>query len=153
MASNARKLQLGIQVVLAIVIVVLSYVLYTSIVEPYQRVLRAKEVTEMTRARMDQVRTAMIMYERSNDRYVTSLDSLVTWLRTDSVSIATSDSVFGGPVDLDSLAFSPRTGSEFMLQVNDTSSVKIYLLSDPDSEDYIGSLLGDITRLNASSWE
>lgn len=153
MASSARKIQSGIQVVLAIVIVVLGYVLYTSIVEPYAIVERAKQVTEDTRARMGNVRMAMIMYEREHDRFVTSLDSLVLWLRADSLVMANADSVFGTSVILDSLLYSPRTGNLFTLQVNDTSNVNIYLLLDPDSNDSIGSLIADITLLNASSWE
>ena len=153
MASSARKIQSGIQVVLAIVIVVLGYVLYTSIVEPYAKVERRKQVTEDTRARMGNVRTAMIMYEREHDRFVTSLDSLVLWLRADSLVMANADSVFGTSVILDSLLYSPRTGNLFTLQVNDTSNVNIYLLLDPDSNDSIGSLIADITLLNASSWE
>jgi len=153
MASSARKIQSVIQVVLAIVIIGLAYLLYTSIVEPYAKVERAKQVTEDTRARMDNVRTAMIMYERENDRFVTSLDSLISWLKADSLIMANTDSVFGAPVMLDSLPYSPRTGNSFTLQVNDTSDVKIYLLEDPDSNDSIGSLISDITLLNASNWE
>ncbi len=153
MASSAQKVQSGIQVILAIVIVGLVYVLYVSIIEPYARVERAKEVTEMTRQRMDDLRTAMIMYERQYDRYTTDLDSLVIWLRTDSVMMIQSDSVFGRILDLDSLAYSPRTGRAFDLSVNDTSLVNIYLLKDPDTSDFIGSLIPDVTLLNAASWE
>ena len=153
MALKARKIQSGIQAVLAIIIVGLCYVLVVSIVEPYAKVERAKQVTENTRARMDNVRTAMIIYERENDRFVTSLDSLVLWLKTDSLVTSNADSVFGATVLLDSLPYSPRTGNLFTLQVNDTSAVNIYLLLDPDSKDSIGSLTGDITLLNASSWE
>lgn len=153
MASSARKIQSGIQVVLAIVIVGLCYVLYVSIVEPYAKVIRAKEITEMTRERMSNVRTAMIMYQRQNGHYLTSLDSLMQWLSTDSLIIANADSVFGKSVTLDSLAYSPRTGTMFNLQVNDTSAVHIYLLRDPDTDDYIGSLTPDLTLLHAASWE
>ena len=153
MASNARNIQSGVQVVLAIVIAGLAYVLYTSIVEPYARVVRAQEVTEMTRQRMDDVRQSMIMYERQNDRFTTDLDSLVMWLRTDSLMMAQSDSIFGKTLFLDSLVYSPRTGNRFELSVNDTSDVYIYLLRDPDSNDFIGSLTPDLTLLNAANWE
>jgi len=153
MASSARKLQSGIQVVLAIIIAGLSYVLYISIVEPYAKVIHAREVTEFTRARMDLVRSAMISYEKRNGRFVTSLDSLVLWLRTDEYMIAKADSIFGQTVQLDSLPYSPRTGKPFELEVNDTSSVKIYELRDPDSRDKIGALVGDLTLLNAANWE
>ena len=153
MASNARKIQSGIQVVLAIVIVGLCYVLYTSIVEPYQRVIRAQEVTEMTRERMDELRTSMIMYEREHGRFVSTVDSLVMWLRNDSLMSIKSDSIFGKVLMLDSLAYSPRTGRAFELTINDTSDVAIYLLKDPDSDDTIGSLVPDLTLLHAASWE
>ncbi len=41
----------------------------------------------------------------------------------------------------------------FGLAVNDTSRTNSYLLTDPDSDDYIGTDTGDITELNAASWE
>ena len=53
----------------------------------------------------------------------------------------------------DSLIYSPRSGEEFRYAVNDTARVKTYLLEDPASDDYIGTLEPDITRLNAASWE
>jgi hypothetical protein len=41
----------------------------------------------------------------------------------------------------------------FELTVNDTARVKTYLLKDPDSDDQIGTVEPDVTRLNAASWE
>jgi len=153
MASSSLRLQTVFQIVLGIVIVILAYYLYVSIVEPYQVVERQKEMTDNTRTRMDQVRSAMILFENENGRYVSSLDSLVMWIQGDSTLYAASDSIFGAGFVLDSLIFSPRTGKMFELAVNDTSRVRTYLLSDPDSDDFIGTLEGDITRLNAASWE
>ncbi len=153
MASTSQGMQTTIRVVLAIVIVGLAYFLIISITEPYERVERRKELTEQTRARMDQVRTAMIQYQRDNGRYLTSLDSLVMWVKTDSVMVTGADSVFGLGFNADSMMYSPRTGKEFELAVNDTSRTHTYLLSDPDSNDHIGTLSGDITQLNAGSWE
>ena len=153
MVSTSRRLQLVLQVVLGIVIVVLAYVLIVSIVEPYAAVERRKEITENTRTQMNKVRTAMILYQRENGRFVSSLDSLVMWVNSDSTVYSASDSIFGEGFVLDSLIYSPRTGKMFELAVNDTSRVKSYLLSDPDSDDYVGTLGGDITQLNAASWE
>ena len=76
MASTSQGMQTAIRVVLAIAIVGLAYFLYVSITEPYEKVERRKELTEQTRSRMDQVRTAMIQYQRDNGRYLTALDSL-----------------------------------------------------------------------------
>ncbi len=153
MAFSSRALQLTIQAILGIVIVGLAFLLYDSITTPYEEVERRREVTEMTRARMNDVRQSLILYERANGRYVTSLDSLVMWFRTDSTMAASIDSLFGAGFDLDSLPYSPRTGNMFELAVNDTSRTHTYLLSDPDSGDFIGTLEADVTRLNAASWE
>ncbi len=149
-------MQVAIRGILAIIILGLGYFLYISITEPYEAVERQKELTQMTRDRMSHIRTAMTMYERENDRFLTTLDSLVLYIKSDSVlSIpANADSIFGIPgFSADSLLVSPRTGNPFALTVNDTSDVKIYLLEDPDSDDYIGSTEPVVTRLNAASWE
>ncbi len=102
---------------------------------------------------MDNVRSAMIRYKDLNGRYVTTLDSLTEFVRADSLYRVAADSIFGEEFIADSLGFSPRTGKRFELSVNDTSRVKTYLLKDPDSDDRIGTLEADITRLNAASWE
>jgi hypothetical protein len=153
MASSSRAVQVVFQVLLAIVIIVLVWLLYDSITTPYREVERRQEVTQMTRDRMDEVRQAMIFYRRTNDRFITSLDSLVMWLKSDSAMQAATDSVFGPGFMVDSLPYSPRTGKMFELAVNDTSQTPTYLLSDPDSDDHIGTLAGDVTQLNAASWE
>lgn len=153
MASSSRGIQTVIQVVLALAILALTYFLYESITAPYEAIERQKEVTEQTRERMNQVRAAMIQYQRDNGRYITTLDSLLMWVQTDSMMVAGVDSIFGAGFEVDSLIFSPRSGSMFELSVNDTSRTHTYLLSDPDSDDYIGTDTGDVTALNAASWE
>jgi len=153
MALISPGIQKVIQVVLALAIVVLAYILYQSITEPYERVERQKELTELTRVRMDNVRAALVQYERGHDRFITSLDSLQMWITQDSLMAAKRDSIFGSGFMADSLIYSPRTGKKFVYTVNDTSAVVTYLLEDPDSDDYIGTLSGDVTQLNAASWE
>ncbi|WP_456427367.1 hypothetical protein [Rhodocaloribacter sp.] len=145
--------RVALQIVLGIVIVILAYYLYVSITEPYKVIERQKELTRLTRERMDDVRTALVLYERDKDRFPLTLDSLVMYVKTDSVFMLHADSIFGGPVNPDSLPYSPRTGKPFEYAVNDTAKVKIYLLKDPDSDDQIGSLIPDVTLLNAASWE
>ncbi|MFW5955140.1 MAG: hypothetical protein ACOCSK_00180 [Rhodothermales bacterium] len=153
MADTSRALQVGLQVVLAIVIIGLSYWLYLSITEPYAVVERQREVTERTRERMDDVRTALVQFERRHGRFPQSLDSLVTFVKEDSIMQARQDSIFQGGINADSLIYSPRTGRRFEYSVNDTTNVDIYLLEDPDTDDRIGSEFPDVTRLNAASWE
>ena len=153
MASSSQGLRTAFQVLLALAIIALSYWLYVSITEPYNEVERAKAITESTRDRMELVRTSLITYEREEDAFPGTLDSLVMWVRSDSFMVANRDSLLGVNLTLDSLIYSPRSGKPFVYSVNDTGRVAIYLLKDPDSEDYIGSELPDVTQLNAASWE
>lgn len=153
MASSGQGLRAGIQILLAIVIVGLAYWLYLSITEPYKLIEQQEMLTEQTRDRMSDVRTALIRYEDQRGRYPMTLDSLLMFARQDSLLSMKTDSVFGAAIVLDSLIYSPRTGKQFDYSVNDTAQVKTYLLQDPDSEDHIGTLEADVTRLNAASWE
>ncbi|NNE69230.1 MAG: hypothetical protein HKN29_02575 [Rhodothermales bacterium] len=153
MAASSQAVNKAIQLILAIVIVGLGYFLYVSITEPYEAVERQREITRMTRDRMQQVRTALSTYRQENERFPGSIDSLHMWVMSDSLMVSKTDSIFGAGFVLDSLIFSPRTGKKFEYALNDTSQVNIYLLSDPDSDDRIGSLTPDVTLLNAASWE
>lgn len=153
MAERNRSVNLIIQGVLAVVILGLAYFLYLSITEPYKVVEEQQAMTERTRARMSNVRTALINYDRREGRYPHTLDSLHTYVLQDSFMVAGRDSIFGPEVNVDSLVYSPRTGRRFEYSVNDTSNIRIYLLEDPDTNDRIGSERPDVTRINAASWE
>lgn len=153
MATRREQLRIGIQVVLAVLILGLGYFLYYSITEPYERIERQQRVTEQTRTRMSHIRTALIDYERDSTNFPDSLDALIQHIREDSLLSTAQDSVFGGPLNLDSLLYSPRTGKRFEYAVSDTGRVETYLLEDPDSDDKIGTLTGDPTRTNSASWE
>ncbi len=149
-----QGVKVAVQAVMAIVILVLGVWLYRSITEPWEAIEREREVTAMTQERMSQVRTALVRYERTEDRFPESLDSLMIWVRSDSVIMANPDSIFeSAGFNVDSLIYSPRTSKEFGYALNDTGRVAIYLLQDPDSDDHIGSELPDVTLLNAASWE
>ena len=156
MASGS--LRTGLQVLLWALIAALSYFLYISITEPYEMIERQEELTDLTRSRMDQVRQVAIHFESQYERFPSSIDSLVFYAKMDSLFTTKRDSVLGSEVILDSLIYSPRTGKIFEYATNDTSRVKTYLLTDPDpnhlgSKDKIGTLLSDVTLLNAASWE
>ena len=151
--ASSQSIRTGIQVVLAIVIIVLSYVLYESITEPYERIERQQRLTELTRQRMSHIRTGLIQFSQARDSFPDSLNTLVSFIRQDSSLMASQDSIFGASINLDSLLFSPRTGKRFQYTINDTGRVETYLLQDPDSDDQIGTLSGDVTQTNAASWE
>ncbi len=153
MATSSGTIQTVIQVILGIVIIGLAYFLYQSVTEPYERIERKQEITEQTRARMANIRTALVDYERDSASYPDSLDLLRQHIRDDSLLATRQDSIFGGPINLDSLFYSPRTSKRFQYTVSDTGRVETYLLEDPDTDDRIGTLEGDPTQANAASWE
>ncbi|HAC16473.1 MAG TPA: hypothetical protein DCE78_11095 [Bacteroidetes bacterium] len=152
--DNRNKI---IGLVLWVVIFGLAYVLFDSIYTPYQKIVEQREETELVRDRMEAIRDALIQYQRDNDSFPATLDSLVTYLKTDSLMIAKADSMFGRPAnipfDVDRFTYTIRaSGSRFEYARNDTLRPQIYLLSDPDSDDKIGSL-ERTTMLNASNWD
>lgn len=151
--ASSSQLRTGIQVVLAIVIVVLGYILYESITDPYEQIQQQERLTELTRERMDNIRTALVRFENQNDSFPDSLSHLMEYLRQDSLVQTKADSIFGPGLVLDSLLYSPRSGNPFEYAVNDTGRVQTYLLKDPDSNDQIGTLSGDVTQTNAANWE
>ena len=153
MAFSSQGTRTAIQVVLGILIIGLSYFLYQSITEPYDRIERQRELTEQTRQRMADLRTALVDFERDSSRFPDSLDVLMVHLRQDSLIQSNPDSIFGHSVTLDSLLYSPRTGNPFTYAVSDTGRVETYLLEDPDSDDKIGTLSGDPTQTNVANWE
>lgn len=149
-----------LSIVLGIIIVVLGYYLYRSIVDPYQEVIEREQMTERVRHRMGLVRDGLVIYERRKDHFPPTdggLDSLVQFLKTDSTMVAQGDSLFqplnpNESYNPDSLIYSPRPPhKKFEYTLNDTLRPQIYLLEDPDTDDKIGSL-ENTTDLNAPNW-
>ena len=146
-------------VVLGLVIIGLTYWLYDSLVTPYKEVEAKKAETERVRNRMLSVKDALINYEARNDKFPPTeggLDSLVEFLKTDSMMVAMGDSLFGmnygGRYNPDSIIYSPRPPhNRFEYTLNDTIRPVLYLLEDPDTDDAIGSLERTTMR-NAPNW-
>lgn len=146
---------------LGIIIIALGYYLYHSIVDPYQEVVEREQMTERVRYQMTTVRDALVQYERNEGEFPPTeggLDTLVQYVKTDSLMIAEGDSLFQ-PMDEnesfqpDSLIYSPRPPhNKFEYTLNDTLRPNIYLLEDPDTDDQIGSL-ENTTMLNAPNWQ
>lgn len=146
-------------IVLGIIIVVLSWWLYDSIVTPYQVVEQRKAETEGVRSRMLALKDALVQYESEFGHFPPTeggLDSIVTFLKTDSLMIAMGDTLFQ---QLPPLTYSPETliitsrpsGTRFSYTLNDSTRPPLYLLEDPDSDDTIGSL-SRTTMRNAPNW-
>ena len=158
---DVEKRNQFLSIALAIIIIGLGYYLYHSIVAPYQEVIEREQMTERVRHQMGNIRDALVRYERNTGDFPPSeggLDTLVNYLKTDSLMIAIGDSLFQ-PLNAnevynpDSLIFSKRPPHKrFKYTLNDTLRPRIYLLEDPDTDDKVGSL-EKTTLLNAGSWE
>ena len=146
-----------ISAVLIVIIIGLSYWLYRSIHDPYEKVLEKQHLTQRVRTRMSNIRDVLIKYKNKNGNFPPTLDSLVVFLKTDSAMVAANGSMFKqkvGNYNPDSLIYDPNPPHhEFHYARNDTIRPQLYLLVDPaDSTNRIGSLT-TTTQLNAATWE
>ena len=148
-----------LSIVLGIVILALSWLLYDSIVTPYQEVLEREAMTERVRYHMSTVKDVLIQYDVRFGKYPPEeggLDSVVQFVQTDSAMMAISDSLLsyqGESIVVGQLIYSPRDQQRFIYSVNDTIRPPLYLLEDPseDYDDAIGSL-SRTTMRNAPNW-
>lgn len=145
--------------IFGITIILLSWVLYDSIVTPYKVVEEQKAETERVRTRMLTLKDAIVNYEARYGHFPPTdggLDSVVTYLSTDSLMISMGDSLFRQMPPLqyspESMVVSPRdTSLRFLYTRNDTIRPPLYLLEDPMTDDAVGSL-SRTTMRNAPNW-
>lgn len=145
-------------IILGLIIIGLTFWLYDSLVTPYKQVKEQQALKEQVRQRLLDTKDALIQYQTRNENFPPTeggLDSLVNFLKTDSMMIVMGDSLFGRTFDVynpDSLVYSPRPPyPKFEYTLNDTLRPNIYLLEDPGSNDAIGSLERTTMR-NAPNW-
>lgn len=145
--------------VFGITIILLSWLLYDSIVTPYKVVEEQKAETERVRTRMLTLKDVIVNYEARYGHFPPTdggLDSVVTYLSTDSLMISMGDSLFRQMLPLqyspESMVVSPRdTSLRFLYTRNDTIRPPLYLLEDPMTDDAVGSL-SRTTMRNAPNW-
>ena len=147
-----------ISLVLGLVIIGLSYWLYDSIVTPYKVVEQRKAETQGVRNRMLTLKDALVQYDSKYGHFPPTeggLDSIVTYLQTDSIMISMGDTLFAQIAPLtyspETMIVTPRSNQRFSYTLNDTLRPPLYLLEDPDSDDAIGSL-SRTTMRNAPNW-
>ena len=147
-----------LSVVLGVIILFLSWWLYDSIVTPYKVVEERKAETERVRNRLLTLKDAFVQYETRFGKFPPTeggLDSIVTFLQTDSIMVAMGDTLFQQIPPLEyspeSIIIAPRSETRFSYTLNDTIRPTLYLLEDPDSDDAIGSLTRTTMR-NAPNW-
>lgn len=118
---------------LFVVIIILGYILIrVAIIEPSAYVALEKYHKTESRARMDNIRQAEILYKERFDHYSGNLDSLVYFIKTDSAVldlIVGMDSLTGrssnpfkplaiGEFVADSILWSPKSLQRFILEVD-----------------------------------
>ena len=148
-----------ITIALGILIILLSWYLYRSIVDPYQEVLEEREMVERERHRMEVVRDVLVQYRNRRGNFPPTdggLDSLVQFLKTDSLMIERGPDLFEfrppSTYSPDSLVYSPRPPhNRFEYTMNDTIRPRLYLLENPGTDDRIGDL-ERTTMMNAPNW-
>lgn len=145
--------------IFGITIILLSWLLYDSIVTPYKVVEEQKAETERVRTRMLTLKDAIVNYDARYGHFPPTdggLDSVITYLSTDSLMISMGDSLFRQMPPLQyspvSMVVSPRdTSLRFLYTRNDTIRPPLYLLEDPMTDDAVGSLTRTTMR-NAPNW-
>jgi hypothetical protein len=77
----------GIQIVLAIAIVVLSYMIYSSIMGRIEFEKLAKERRDAVIERLKDIRTAQIAYKNSNGEFSKDFEKLIGWIKTGKIQV------------------------------------------------------------------
>jgi hypothetical protein len=143
-------------VILKIIIVFLIALLVYTIWEPFDIIRTDEEHRAESRTRMAILRNTQILYFTQNRTYQRDIDSLITWLTTDSLAVARQDSlirdVTAQPVNPEDLKYSPRSHEKYTILVDDTSSTHRYRIECPDSYGFVSDL-DDVSQLHRASWE
>ncbi len=147
-----------ISIFLGVVIIALAWLLYDSIVTPYQEVIEREKMTERVRERMLDIKDVLVQYDATYGHFPPTeggLDSVVWFVQNNELMASMADSIFGGDdgtFDPNTIVFSPRNpAAKFAYTLNDTLRPPLYLLEDPDTDDAVGSLTRTTMR-NAPTW-
>jgi len=173
----------ALYLVIAILVVVLIKV---AIVDPTDYIQQENYSRTESQLRMDNIRQAQILWEKQNKKYTDNLDELISYVKTDSIVNALmigidtltnrSTNPFKkltlGSFEPDSLIFSPKSNSRYIMQVDTTVSIdtvidrrgrmvkvdtntvigSLYYLECPDGYGAIGNLESQSLK-NTASWE
>jgi hypothetical protein len=128
-----------IHAALIVVIIILSYVLLrVAILDPGEYVKKEKYFKTESRARMDNLRQAEILFSRKFEHFCGNLDTLINYVKTDSsvqALITGIDTLTGrssnpfkplvsvDSINFDSLFHSPKSLARYILEVDTTMQV------------------------------
>ncbi len=178
---------LYIHIILYVVIAILTVILIkVAILDPKEIVAIEKFNKSESRLRMDNLKEAQILYQKKNGNFTDNIDELITFIKEDpfvdsvvnafdSLTMKSAnpfEPLSHGEFTAESLKFTPKSHSVYILQIDTTVSidttvnrrgrvVKVdttinlgtrYYLEDPDGYGSIGDLYNDALK-NTSSWE
>ena len=77
----------AIQVILAVAIIVLGYLLYESIMSPIRFVRERERREEVTIQKLKDIRTAQIAFKSEHEKYTGDFDTLITFLKSGTFTV------------------------------------------------------------------
>jgi hypothetical protein len=172
---------------LYVVIAILVYVLIRmAIIDPTKYIQSENYYRSESQLRMDNIRQAQIQWEKQNKNYTNDLMELISFIKTDST---VNDLIVGidtltnrstnpfknlttGTFEPDSLLFSPKSHSNYILSIDSTTTIdtvinrrgkmirvdtnsvigSLYYVECPDGYGTIGNLESQSLK-NTASWE
>ncbi len=173
---TSRKEPTYIHVILLLVAAGLVYLLIrVAILDPQEVIEQEKFFKEESRLRMTNIKEAEVLYRNKFGNFTDNFDSLFNFVNNDSLIATKKDSIFknlkSGTFVLDSLMFSPKSHTLYILQIDTTTTSDTvvnqrgkflrvdtkttlgnrYYLECPDGYGTIGDLKNDL-KINVPSW-
>ncbi len=178
---------LYVHILLYVVIAILTVILIkVAILDPKEVVAFEKFNRKESRLRMDNIKEAQILFEKKNGNFTDDLKGLITFIKDDpfvdsvvnafdSLTMKSANpfhALSHGEFTPESLLFSPKSRSMYVLQIDTSVSIDTtvnrrgvvirvdttvtlgtrYFLEDPDGYGTIGDLYNDALK-NTASWE
>lgn len=112
-----------INIVLSIVIVILVYLLYESIMDPIRFNTEKDKREEAIKERLIDIRSAQVLYRQKYGRYTGSFDTLINFIKYDSIPVVFRQGQLTD--DMVSKGMTEREALRQKLIVRDTSFVEI----------------------------
>lgn len=173
---TSRKEPNYIHIILLLIAAGLVYLLIrVAILDPQSVLEQEKFFREESRLRMINIKEAEVLYKNKFGKFIDNFDSLFNFINTDTLVRAKRDSIFvnlkSGTFVLDSLMYSPKSHSLYILQIDTTTTADTvvnqrgkflrvdttttignrYYLECPDGYGMIGDLKND-AKINVPSW-
>ena len=149
-----------IHTALYVVIAILIYILIrVAIIDPAEHIKNENFYRSESQLRMDNIRQAQILWERSNKQYSDNLEQLISYVKTDSLvnslivgidtltnrSTNPFKNLTAGTFNADSLFSSPKSHSRYIVMIDTTTTIdtvinRVGKMVRVDTNTVIGSL-------------